>query len=62
MVELWLIDTGCAHDLASIAHIARSGDKLCSLTDHVNFQTANGGTVSNHTAPVQISGISERIN
>eukprot|EP00972_Heterocapsa_arctica_P051233 7533783-Heterocapsa_arctica.AAC.1 len=62
MVELWLIYTGCAHDPVSIADIARSGDKLCSLADHVNFQTANGGTVSTHTAPIQISELSERIN
>eukprot|EP00972_Heterocapsa_arctica_P066760 9851552-Heterocapsa_arctica.AAC.1 len=34
MVELWLIDTGCAHDLVSLADITRSCDKLCSLADH----------------------------
>eukprot|EP00972_Heterocapsa_arctica_P028326 4165793-Heterocapsa_arctica.AAC.1 len=62
MVELWLIDTGCAHDLVSIADIARSGETLCSLKDHVNFETANGGTVSTHTAPMQISELSERIH
>eukprot|EP00972_Heterocapsa_arctica_P014997 2210530-Heterocapsa_arctica.AAC.1 len=33
MVELWLVDIGCAHDLVSIANIARSGDKLCTLKD-----------------------------
>eukprot|EP00972_Heterocapsa_arctica_P103482 15250057-Heterocapsa_arctica.AAC.1 len=62
MVELWLIDTGCVHDLVSIADITRSGDKLCSLADHVNFQTANGGHVRSDTAPMQISELSESIN
>eukprot|EP00972_Heterocapsa_arctica_P017156 2535998-Heterocapsa_arctica.AAC.1 len=62
MVELWLIDTGCAHDLVSLADITRSGDELCPLADHVNFQNANGGTVSTHTAHMQISELSKRIN
>eukprot|EP00972_Heterocapsa_arctica_P067229 9922298-Heterocapsa_arctica.AAC.1 len=44
MVELWLIDTGCAHDLVSLADITRSGDRLRPLTENVNFQTANGAT------------------
>eukprot|EP00972_Heterocapsa_arctica_P083524 12307031-Heterocapsa_arctica.AAC.1 len=30
-VELWLIDTGCAHDLVSFDDIAHTGDKLCTL-------------------------------
>eukprot|EP00972_Heterocapsa_arctica_P015703 2313582-Heterocapsa_arctica.AAC.1 len=34
VVELWLIDTGCAHDLVSLADISRSGDKLSPLADH----------------------------
>eukprot|EP00972_Heterocapsa_arctica_P018776 2776158-Heterocapsa_arctica.AAC.1 len=62
MVELWLTDAGCAHDLVSLAGIARSGDRLCPLTEHSNFQTANGGTISTHTAPMQIAELSEHIN
>eukprot|EP00972_Heterocapsa_arctica_P023941 3526667-Heterocapsa_arctica.AAC.1 len=62
MVELWLIDTGCAHDLVSLADVARSGDRLSPLTQHVNFQTANGGTVSIHNAPMRIAELSEHIN
>eukprot|EP00972_Heterocapsa_arctica_P074747 11029836-Heterocapsa_arctica.AAC.1 len=59
MVELWLIDTGCAHDLGSLADVARSGDRLRPLTENINFQTLNGGTVS---TPMQIAELSERIN
>eukprot|EP00972_Heterocapsa_arctica_P035556 5232622-Heterocapsa_arctica.AAC.1 len=62
MVELWLIDTGCAHDLVSLKNITHSGDKLRPLFEHVNFQIANGGTVSTHTAVMEIVELSENIN
>eukprot|EP00972_Heterocapsa_arctica_P085812 12645893-Heterocapsa_arctica.AAC.1 len=62
MVELWLIDTGCAHDLVSLKDITHSGGRLSPLFENVNFQTANGGTVSTHTAPMEIVEVSENIN
>eukprot|EP00972_Heterocapsa_arctica_P003077 456708-Heterocapsa_arctica.AAC.1 len=31
MVELWLIDTGCAHDLVSIDDAIHTGDTLFTL-------------------------------
>eukprot|EP00972_Heterocapsa_arctica_P030475 4486860-Heterocapsa_arctica.AAC.1 len=62
-VELWLIDTGCAHDLVvSIDDIARTGDKLYMLKKNITFETANGGTISTHTARMNISELSENIN
>eukprot|EP00972_Heterocapsa_arctica_P057820 8529192-Heterocapsa_arctica.AAC.1 len=31
MVDLWLIDTGCAHDLVSIGDVFNTGDRLYTL-------------------------------
>eukprot|EP00972_Heterocapsa_arctica_P040212 5924494-Heterocapsa_arctica.AAC.1 len=61
LVELWLTDTGCAHDLASLSDVTHCGHKLQPLVDNVKFQTANGGTVSTHNAPMQIIEVSERV-
>eukprot|EP00972_Heterocapsa_arctica_P001661 238178-Heterocapsa_arctica.AAC.1 len=39
MVQLWLIDPGCTHDLVSLSDITRSGDKLRPLFANINLQT-----------------------
>eukprot|EP00972_Heterocapsa_arctica_P104160 15350395-Heterocapsa_arctica.AAC.1 len=62
MVGLCLVDTGCARDLVRAADVSRSGDKLRRLDDNVNFQTANGGTISTHSAPMEIEELDKHIN
>jgi hypothetical protein len=59
VVELWLVDTGCAHDLVSIEDILYTGDPLFTLSKALNFETANGGTVSTRAAPMYISELRE---
>eukprot|EP00972_Heterocapsa_arctica_P048912 7206351-Heterocapsa_arctica.AAC.1 len=61
IVELWLIDTGCAHDLVSIDDVLFTGDRLYALKKSLTFETANGGTVSTHAAPMYISELHEHI-
>eukprot|EP00972_Heterocapsa_arctica_P066684 9840602-Heterocapsa_arctica.AAC.1 len=53
-VELWLVDTGCGHDLVNKSDALRRCKKLRSLVKNMPFQTANGLTVSTHSAPMRI--------
>jgi hypothetical protein len=61
IVQLWLIDTGCAHDLVSLEDVLHTRDRLYALNKHLTFETANGGTVSTHAAPMYISELKENI-
>ncbi len=60
-VELWLIDTGCGHDLVSSADAKRGCRKLKKLAISMPFQTANGCTVSTHSAPMRIDEFDEDV-
>eukprot|EP00972_Heterocapsa_arctica_P018985 2802435-Heterocapsa_arctica.AAC.1 len=43
-VDLWLVDTGCAHDLVNKSDALRCCKKLQALANNMPFQTANGCT------------------
>ena len=52
MLDLWLVDTGCGHDLVSRTNVKLSGGETRRLETAVIFQTANGDTPSTHVAPI----------
>ena len=52
MLDLWLIDTGCGHDLVSNTNVNLSGSETRRLEKVVIFQTANGDAPSTHVAPI----------
>ena len=61
MLDLWLVDTGCSHDLTSTANVKLSGGETRGVEKAVIFQTANGDTPSTHVAPISFSELSETI-
>eukprot|EP00972_Heterocapsa_arctica_P064222 9477496-Heterocapsa_arctica.AAC.1 len=58
---MWLIDTVCAHDLVSIDDVLYTKDRLFALKKSLNFETANGSTMSTHAAPMYILEFREKI-
>ena len=61
MSEIWLVDTGCGHDLISLANAKLANVELKRLERPVIFQTANGDTPSTHVAPLFFSELNETI-
>ena len=61
MLDLWLVDTGCGHDLVSSTNAKLSGGETRRLDRAVIFQTANGDTPSTHVAPIPFRELSETI-
>ena len=61
MSDLWLIDTGCGHDLIPNTNVKLSNVESKRLERAVIFQTANGDTPSTHAAPTFFSELSETI-
>jgi hypothetical protein len=58
---LWLVDTGCGHDLVSheIAKLCKC--KFISLENPITFQTANGDAPSTHSAAIRFGELDETI-
>ena len=61
MLDLWLVDTGCGHDLVSNTNVKLSGGETRRLEKAVIFQIANGDTPSTHVAPISFRGLNETI-
>ena len=61
MLDLWLVDTGCGHDLISTTIVKMSGSEARRLEKAVIFQTANGDTPSTHVVPISFSELNETI-
>ena len=61
MSDLWLVDTGCGHDLISAANVKLSGGETERLEHAFIFQTANGDTPSTHVATIFLSELNETI-
>ena len=61
MLDLWLVDTGCGHDLVSRTNVKLSGGETRRLEKAVIFQTANGDTPSTHVAPISFQELNETI-
>ena len=61
MSDLWLVDTGCGHDLISVTNVKLFGGETRRLENAVIFQTANGDTPSTHVAPIFFSELNETI-
>lgn len=61
MSDLWLVDTGCGHDLISNTNVKLSNVESKRLEKAVIFQTANGDTPSTHAAPIFFSELNETI-
>ena len=61
MLDLWLVDTGCGHDLVSSTKVKLSGGGTRRLEKAVIFQIANGDTPSTHVAPISFRELNETI-
>ena len=61
MLDLWLVDTGCSHDLVSSTKVKLSGGEARRLEKAVIFQTANGDTPGTHVAPISFRELNETI-
>ena len=61
MLDLWLVDTGCGHDLVSNTNVKFSGGETRRLEKAVIFQTSNGDTPSTRVAPISFRGLNETI-
>ena len=61
MLDLWLVDTGCGHDLVSNTNVKLSGGETGRLEKAVILQTANGDTPSTHVGPISFRELSETI-
>ena len=59
--DLWLVDTGCGHDLVSANNAKLSKGKKITLENQVAFQTANGDAPSTHSSQIFIEELSEMI-
>ena len=61
MLDLWLVDTGCGHDLISNTNVKLSGGETRRLEKAVIFQVANRDTPSTHVAPISFRELNETI-
>ena len=59
--QLWLVDTGCGHDLVSSGVAKAAKIKTQRLPMSVTFQTANGETPSTHSIPLKMRELDETI-
>ena len=59
--DLWLVDTGCGHDLVSTANAKLSKGTSKYLDSPVTFQTANGDAPSTHSSQIFIEELNEMI-
>ena len=53
-VKIWLVDSGCGHDLISKREVRESNLDQESCETPVGFNTANGSTVAHNVAPLYI--------
>ena len=58
---MWLMDTGCGHDLLSDAQAKKLGARLRPASEEVSLQTANGVTTPQHEAPLRIAELHEDV-
>ena len=59
--DLWLVDTGCGHDLVSANNAKLSKGKKITLENQVTFQTANGDAPSIHSSQIFIEELNGMI-
>ena len=61
-VKLWLVDTGCGHDLVSLASVRELENMFKTGGSEVVFATANGSTPAQGRVKLQVPGLDEIIN
>ena len=61
-VELWLVDTGCGHDLISKADIAKLKKFIRQAERPITFITANGQTYANEVVDVFLQEFGDKIS
>ena len=59
--DLWLVDTGCGHDLVSANNAKLSKGNRITLENQGTFQTANGDAPSTHSSQIFIEELYEMI-
>ena len=62
LLDLWLVDTGCGHDLVNMPEASRAGCNMEEAKRPMYFQTANGTTATSKVAPIYISELGEEIH
>ena len=60
-ITLWLVDTGCGHDLVSKADVYAVKRFLKAAPEVITFQTANGPSVADHVCPLRFDELDEDI-
>ena len=61
-VKLWLVDTGCGHDLVSLKSVRELENMFKTGGSEVVFATANGSTPAKGRVKLQVPGLDEIIN
>jgi hypothetical protein len=61
-VKMWLIDTGCGHDLASRGEVSSLTRWIKSVPNGMVFHTANGPTQSNDVVDIPIDELRETVS
>ncbi len=61
-IKIWLVDTGCGHDLIGKNEVASSGGKCRPAKESLTFNTANGKTVALEQASYQSTELNEEID
>ena len=61
VIKLWLMDTGCGHDLVSKKELATAKHLIRSATMPLLFTTANGTTHANEAADLFVKEFGETV-
>ena len=61
-VKMWLVDSGCGHDLISKREVADSQLDQEQCDNPMGFNTANGSTVAHNVAPLYIDELNCNIS
>ena len=59
--NLWLVDTGCGHDLVSANNARLSKGQKITLENQVTFQTASGDAPRTHSPQIFIEELNETV-
>ena len=61
-IRIWLVDTGCGHDLIGKTEVASSGGVCRPAKESLTFNTANGKTVALEQASYKSAELNEEID
>ena len=61
-IKIWLVDTGCGHDLIGKTEVASSGGVCRPAKESLTFNTANGKTIALEQASYQSAELNEEID